>query len=122
MKKILLVDDDPFIIESTTIVLEDSGYEVSAAHNGDEALDLLASKTYDLMITDVVMPQKDGIEVLLNVKRRYPDLKVMVISGGGRLNVTNYLETAQHMDAAATLAKPFNNKDLLDKISDILKD
>ncbi len=120
MTRILLIDDDEFVRESLSIVLEDAGYEVTTADNGKTGIKQLTQQKFDVMITDVVMPEKDGIEVLMEAKRNYPDTKVIVISGGGRINVKDYLSVAEQLEAHGVLAKPFTNQELLGKVSELL--
>lgn len=97
-----------------------AGHEVETAVNGDEALSLANHGNFDLMITDIIMPSKDGIEVILALRKSHPSAKIIAISGGGRLNAKDYLGIAQKLGAAATLAKPFSGSELVATVERVL--
>ena len=108
MAKILLVDDNADILKTHGAVLRRAGHEVVTAANCNEALRLAEQNAFDLVITDLVMPDKEGIETILALRQLTPDLKIIAMSGGGRINANDYLIIARQCGAAQTLAKPFS--------------
>ena len=84
--KILLVDDDPFILKAIGPALEDKGYQVSTAAAGEEAIEIMAEKAFDLVITDLIMQSIDGIDVLKKAKKIDAEMMVMVLTGFGDMN------------------------------------
>jgi DNA-binding response OmpR family regulator len=120
MAKLLLVDDNQDLLGMQGEFLRMAGHEVETAVNGDEALSLANHGNFDLMITDIIMPSKDGIEVILALRKSHPSAKIIAISGGGRLNAKDYLGIAQKLGAAATLAKPFSGSELVATVERVL--
>ena len=94
MAKILVIDDDPSILTMLKKMLEREGYEVDTACNGSEGLDKIEDSPPDLLITDIVMPEKEGMELIFHLRRKKPELKIIAISGGGRFNYEGYLTSA----------------------------
>lgn len=121
MPTILIIDDDAAInlMLKTTLNLE--GYEVDTASNGVEAKKLYVTKEYDVIITDIIMPEQDGFEVILELRRMGFSNRIIAISGGGRTSANDYLTTAKHFDVAAVFPKPIDRKALLEKVSEIIK-
>lgn len=120
MACILLVDDEEAVRYTLRRMLERAGHDVFEATNGREALIALKSKRADLVITDIVMPVKEGTETILELRRRDPSLKIMAISGGGRTGNMDYLDVASRFGADCTLAKPVRMQELLDAVSTTL--
>jgi len=116
MKKILVVDDE----ENMRLMLQDflsSDYEITLAAHGREALTLMSKTTYDLLITDLVMPEMNGIELVISVKDKYPQQKVIAISGGGGITGRfDYLPVVELLGADKILAKPFELSKMLEYI------
>jgi len=108
MARILVIDDEDIVRHMLRTVLELQGYEVIEAKHGKEALQLQQISPPELVITDILMPENDGIEVILALRRQAPKLKVIAMSGGGRFKQADALETAELLGAVATLRKPFN--------------
>jgi DNA-binding NtrC family response regulator len=121
MAKILVVDDDVQILEMLRKLLEQEGYEVVTAGDGNEAKVRWYETNPDLLITDIVMPEKEGLDLILELQRDTPNIKVIAISGGDRIEPEYYLELAQIIGAYKTMAKPFNPKDLLNTIAEVLQ-
>ncbi len=119
MYRILIIDDDAPMraMLRETFVL--NGYQVETAANGLEAEPLYNRNEYDVIITDIVMPEKDGIEVILDLIRKKRGSRVIAISGGGRVNATDYLVTADKFGVAATFQKPIDRKALLAKVKEL---
>jgi len=120
MANILTIDDNALALEAMKILLEESGHDVVTATNGDEGIRKVSQDTFDLVITDLIMPGKEGLETLQEIKNGYPETKVIVISGGGRSSPDLYLESAVNFGADDTLAKPFSAKELLGSIDKLL--
>ncbi len=120
MKRILLIDDNLPFLAVQALVLRGAGYEVTTAEHGREGAKLLAGQRFDLVVTDLVMPEKDGIEVILELRRRGSPIKIIAISGGGRVGPENYLYMAGKLGAAATLTKPFSSDTLLTAVAGLL--
>jgi CheY-like chemotaxis protein len=113
MANILLIDDNPELRDILRKHLETHGHRVTAARNGDEGLALLAGSGFDIVLTDILMPQRDGVEVLREAKRRWPDLPVIAISGGGWIGATELLGMAERLGADKVLQKPVRRDDLI---------
>jgi CheY-like chemotaxis protein len=122
MARILLIDDDDSVRTMLRLTLTHFGHTVIEARNGKEGLDLFRSAGADLLITDIVMPEKEGLEVLMELRRSQSRVKIIAISGGGRQNAEDYLHMAKRMGAAKVLAKPFSNEALLAAINELLAD
>lgn len=117
---ILVVDDQPIMREVVSQILEDAGHHVRSAGDGVEALRKLGCARYDLMVTDVVMPGMDGIELIAEARRRHPDLRIVAMSAGsGRLSRVNCLGIAERLGAEVVLAKPFDAHALLEAVADL---
>lgn len=116
MKRILVVDDETQIRTMLTEILEQEGYEVHTAGNGEEGLDLAGKLAFDLVITDMIMPVKDGLKFIMELVRDQPDLKIIAISGGGAIKAERYLTMAGYLGDVATLEKPFKLEVLLELI------
>ena len=121
MKNILLVDDEQSLLDALSRTLERAGYRVETALNGRLAMELLSAQATDLVITDLIMPEKEGIDLIMFLKSRQPNLPIIAISGGGRNAPENYLSIAKALGAKDTLAKPFLNSELLKVVENALR-
>lgn len=121
MSAILVIDDDASVREVVSEMLRLEGHEVTIAENGRDAIPLLSAHEFDLVITDLIMPEKEGIETISEIRRTDRRIPIVAISGGGRLGPGDYLETARYIGADATLAKPFARQELLATIEALLK-
>lgn len=113
MAKILLVEDDNLVRDMLTQVLQRAGHEVICATNGEEATEYLKTNAPDIMVTDIIMPKKSGITLISEVKNRHPNLEIIAISGGGRLDPTGYLDLSESLGASVSFEKPIDNTALL---------
>jgi len=120
MACILIIDDEDDLRRSMRDALEEAGHDVLEAENGARALDLLERKSADLIVTDIMMPETDGIEVVISLRRENPDLPIIAISGGGRMGSTNYLILAEKLGANQILRKPFRRLQLVGAVRDCL--
>jgi DNA-binding response OmpR family regulator len=111
---ILLIDDDPLVAFTVERMLEGDGFTVIRAADGDRGLQILQEKTVDLVITDLIMPVKEGIETIREIRELDATLPVIAVSGGGgHGSGGNYLRMAQALGATEILAKPFDQEQLL---------
>lgn len=120
MARILVADDDPEIRKILKMMLERDGHEVTLAVNGIEATKLYAQRPPDLLITNIVMPDKEGIGTILDVRRDFPDAKILAISGGGQIGNKDYLEMAEKVGAQRSLMKPFGQSEILAVVSELV--
>jgi YesN/AraC family two-component response regulator len=117
MYEILVVDDEPMIREGLKMALELEGHKAITASDGKEAIRFVDQQKLDLIITDIIMPESDGIEVICNVKERKPDIKILAISGGGRISAKDHLKIAKQLGATGVLTKPFSTAELITEIN-----
>jgi two-component system cell cycle response regulator CpdR len=120
MGKILNIDDEPYILLMLKKMLEKAGYEVDLAANGREGLELFVKESADLVITDIIMPDKEGLELILEMKKLSPELKIIAISGGGRISPESYLECARHFGAERVFQKPFRQQELVSAVGELM--
>lgn len=120
MAKILVMDDEPFILLMIKKMLEKEGHEVDLALNGNDGLELFEKFKPDLVITDIIMPQKEGLEIILELRQKYPDLKIIAISGGGRVGPDGYLPGAKLFGADMVFQKPLIQKEFMLGVSVLL--
>lgn len=121
MASILVVDDEDLVRFSVRQMLEDVGHAVKEAADGVEGISQLQGCAFDLMITDIVMPRKEGMETIAEAKQMQPDLRVIAISGGGPVGQFHYLELAKQFGADAVLAKPFKKQELIALVDTLVK-
>jgi DNA-binding NtrC family response regulator len=120
MGRILVIDDEPHILLMVKKMLERVGYEVDLASNGSEGLRLYQQIRPVLVITDIIMPEKEGLETIREMKRSSSDLKIIAMSGGGKISADNYLETARIFGASRLIEKPFSQKQLLSYVEELI--
>ncbi len=116
MARILLIDDDIRVLETYCQMLERAGYEVVKATGGKEGTRVFRDNPTDLVITDIVMPGKEGLETIIELRRNFPELKIIAISGGAFLEPKDYLELAKQFGATCTLTKPIEQEELLETV------
>ena len=111
--RVLLIDDDPILLGLLTSAFRNDGFLATAADNGRQALALLRAGCFVLVVTDIVMPDIEGIGTILQIKRKPQPPKVIAISGAGRGGRRDYLSWAKHLGADEVLAKPFRMTQIL---------
>lgn len=121
MAKILLVEDDELVRDMLVQVLKKASHEVISAADGEEAAKFLKNLNPDVMITDIIMPKKSGITLISEVKNRRPDMEIIAISGGGRLDPIGYLDLSEDLGASVSFEKPIDNTALLMAIDLLLQ-
>ena len=122
MSKILVVDDDSQVLQVVSEMLRIEGHDVVMAANGRQAIDRFENDAFDLVVTDIIMPEQEGLETIANLRRREAYVPIIAISGGGRAGNLDYLETARYIGADGILAKPFGRQDLLQTVDQVLSD
>jgi CheY-like chemotaxis protein len=121
MARILLIDDDAVARGMLKKLLEDAGHHVQEGADGAVGMKLFREDPADVVITDIVMPEKEGIETIIELRREFPDVKIIAVSGGGdRLSSDSCLRTAEVAGASRILAKPLNVSDLLSSVDELL--
>jgi DNA-binding response OmpR family regulator len=114
MPRVLVIDDNRDMRELMRVILEGVGYSVDLAEDGEVGLRAQRTRPADVVITDIFMPNQDGLEIIVRLRVEYPEVKVLVVSGGGaRVKGSGYLTTAREIGAHAVLPKPFEQQDLL---------
>ena len=116
MVRVLVIDDNPDIRLTLQWLLESEGFTVVVAANGAEGLRLQKRQPADILVTDVFMPEQDGIETLWKFREEFPEVPIIVMSGGSAARGTDYLAVARQLGARSTLAKPLNPQELLDVV------
>ncbi len=117
---VLIIDDEAMVRETIQNVLEIANFSVLTAKNGNEGLRICEKHNPDLVITDIMMPEKDGIETISHLKLSNPNLAILAISGGGLGMKFPVLEIADKLGADKVLSKPFHNQALLEVIRELL--
>ncbi len=120
MKKILIIDDEEPIRKMLKLLLENNGYTVNTAVNGEDGLRVYRAFHPDLIITDLIMPEKEGLETIQEIRQKNPDVKIIAISGGGIGDSDMYLHLAKKIGADHSIAKPVHTKELLSIIDQLL--
>ena len=121
MPQILVIDDDEQIRSMLCAILEREGYEVEVAADGEQGLNLFRKNPADLVITDILMPEKEGIETVRELREEFPDAKIIAISGGGSLaHPEIYLELCKKFGALRTFQKPVDRRELVSSVREII--
>jgi DNA-binding response OmpR family regulator len=125
MARILIIDDEESIRETLQLLLEEAGYEVQVAADGDEGVHLFRTAPADLVITDIFMPNREGLDVTKELRSDFPEVKIIAISGGGRVGVRkettiDLLAISREFGACCTFVKPFHLNDILITVNELL--
>jgi len=121
VKKIVVIDDDVQCNQLVCMILKHAGYEVRSANNGAEGLKMFMQERPDLVITDLYMPEKDGLETIMELRQTERKIRILAISGGAlNINPADTLDTAEMFGADAIMAKPFNVETFLNKVKELL--
>ena len=122
MACILIIDDDDQPRHILQQVLTRAGYEVIEACDGNEGLQRFRATPADVIITDILMPEKEGLETIIDLRREFPRAKIIAMSGGGRAGNLNFLDVASRLGAQRTLEKPFDLQAMLRAVSELLQE
>jgi CheY-like chemotaxis protein len=120
MARILLIDDEDLVLFTLRTALEAAGHSVVEAGNGVEGIALRQSQPFDLIVTDIIMPEMDGVQAIKELRQLYPQQKIMAIAGGGRVRREGRLEFARKVGAERVLAKPFFDEEFLASVEQCL--
>lgn len=120
MQSVLVIDDDKLMCLAVARILTSAGYEVAQAFNGDEGLQMCRSRDFDLVITDLIMPDKEGIQIIRELRKEHKGIRIIAMSAGGRGGATDYLKWARLMGARECLSKPIKREDLLHAVTTVL--
>ena len=120
MLKILIIDDEAPVRKLLKKLFEKNNYEVLEAANGIQGIKLFNEQHPDLIISDLIMPEKEGLETIREIKKSNPDVPIIAISGGGLADPKIYLNIARNLGAVRTFSKPIDNEILLSTIKEIL--
>jgi DNA-binding response OmpR family regulator len=120
MARILVIDDDSQVRDMLKQFLERAAYEVGVAPDGYAGLKLHRADPADLIITDIVMPEKEGLETIMEFRCHFPGVQIIAISGGGKIGPHDYLHTAKAMGAQKTFSKPFDLQELMTAVRELL--
>ncbi|HNX67098.1 MAG TPA: response regulator [Bacteroidales bacterium] len=120
MPGVLIVEDDQPLRDLLRDALEKRRYTVITAADGREAINKFRPSVVDLVITDLLMPEEDGLKVIMHVKEVSPDTKIIAISGGGKAGPGSYLSIAKALGAKYTYSKPFSPAELIQKVRELL--
>ncbi len=120
MPLILIIDDDERFRAMLEQTLARAGYRTASAGDGRQGLRLHREAPADLILTDLIMPEQEGLETIIELRRSFPGSKVIAMSGGGRHHADDFLPIAQKLGAARTLAKPFTRDELLLAVREVL--
>jgi CheY-like chemotaxis protein len=120
MPKILVADDDADVRRVLQLFLERAGYEVTVVDNGNAAVATYAADPHDLVITDIVMPEKEGIETIAELRVLNPEVPIVAISGGGRIGAHDYLSWVRRCGVEHTFIKPIDRAALLEVVEQIV--
>lgn len=121
-KRVLLIDDDIELLRQMSAAFFLAGYQVRSAPDGQVGLARFAAETPDLVITDIIMPTREGVETIVALRRASKNLKIIAVSGGYRVGPEEFLTLARHVGADATLAKPFRLAQLVALANGLLRD
>ncbi|MGB2906425.1 MAG: response regulator [Candidatus Aminicenantaceae bacterium] len=121
MASILVIEDDEQIRALLKQILERAGHEVLEAPDGNKGLRIYRKNLPDLIITDIIMPEKDGLETIRELRKMNPDVKIIAVSGGGFIHSDYYLDMAKRFGAFSILAKPFTPAEVLNAVNQLLQ-
>lgn len=119
MPRVIIIDDDEELLPLMEEMLAGANYEATAFNRAEAGLAAIGEAPPDIVIVDILMPDKEGLETIREIRTRYPQTRVLAISGGGRVSGAYYLDVARRLGATATLAKPFTRQVLLDQLSEL---
>jgi DNA-binding NtrC family response regulator len=119
MSYILVVDDDTNFRQMLAQTLERAGYRVVEAEDGNVAIKACEVEVPGLVITDIIMPEKEGLETIQELRAKYPEVNIIAMSGGGRISPDSYLPLAKGLGAVKTLQKPFRREEVIKAVQEL---
>lgn len=121
MAKILVIDDDRMVRETLKLILSSVGHEIILANDGKQGVKTFSEVKPSLVITDILMPEKEGIETIADLRKIHPKVPIIAVSGGGRVGNMSFLKVAESFGANRTISKPFEPEDVLAAVTELLK-
>ena len=121
MAVVMVIDDDAALRRLCARALAGRGHDIVEAENGAEALELLQQHQPAIVVTDILMPKTEGIETINRLKERFPDIKIIAMSGGGTSRNLMFLDVAKALGVEVTLAKPFRPAELVEAVDKLLE-
>ena len=121
MTRILVIDDVDQVRHMLRELLERAGYEVLEATNGEEALLVYRNEPTDLIISDMMMPEKDGLDTIVEIRKEFPSARIIAMTGGGYIGPDGYLDAAKKYGALRTFTKPIDPEKMLRTIKEIIE-
>jgi two-component system, chemotaxis family, chemotaxis protein CheY len=119
---VLVIDDDPMVRRTIEKILLVGGHQVRTASDGQRGLTLFRLAKPDIIVTDIIMPEQEGLGTIMMMRREHPEAKIIAVSGGGRVGNIDVLEAAKALGAADVLPKPFEPDTLLERINRLAAD
>jgi DNA-binding NtrC family response regulator len=113
---VCVIDDDHLVRRTMCEALETAGFTTVEAADGNAGIKAIETSKADIAVIDIIMPSREGLDVIVEATQRFPQLKILAVSGGGQMGPTDYLELAHQLGAHDTLAKPFRNADFVEKV------
>ncbi|MDM8535550.1 response regulator [Desulfobacterales bacterium HSG17] len=120
MAKILIIDDDKNIRDMLRMHLEDAGHKIIEAETGLKGIEAVRQNIIDLIITDIIMPDQEGITTIKFLIDKFPNIKIIAMSGGGHITAETYLDIAKKFGVKKAFTKPFKIKEILDAVQELL--
>ena len=120
MIRVLLIDDESSIRKAIRRVLEINGYSVDDVSDGNQGIEMYRANPYEIVITDIIMAKKGGYEIIRELRREFPEVNIIAVSGGGELGKNQILKTADRLGAKAYLGKPFSADELLSTVNQFI--
>ncbi|MFP4492220.1 MAG: response regulator [Spirochaetaceae bacterium] len=117
-KRVLVIDDDDYVRDLYKVALEEQDFQVETAENGKVGVKKYQSFTPDAVVLDVLMPDQEGVETIRELRNLDSTVKVIAVSGGGKIHAKNYLDMMRHFGAVETFEKPVSMKRLIDSIEE----
>ncbi len=120
MARLLIIDDEKDIRDLLGETFSEQGHQIQLARSGKEGLELIRRNAVDLVLTDIFMPEKDGIETILELHEEFPDVKIIAYSGGGSVGVQDALDSAMEFGAARVFSKPLDLRKLTNAVDELI--
>lgn len=120
MARILVIDDDELFRAMLQQLLENEGHEVLTAKDGVEGVKRFSENGVDVVVTDIIMPERGGLETIMALRKNHPDIRIIAVSGGGRVVKANFLTMAKSLGALCVLQKPFERRQILQAVEEAL--
>jgi CheY-like chemotaxis protein len=121
MARVLIIDDDKDLRRTLRRLLERAGHRTEEAADGGQGLVLFRDRSFDLVVTDLIMPEKEGIETIMELREESPDVRILAVSGGLSMDKEGVLEDAEALGADASLAKPFGVEEFIRTVESLLE-